>query len=531
MEPQEHQAAALDGHVSVSMENLFLYAFNELEEGVVDLLTHIFASHVLRVLIVILSGQPLARTRNTSLMESKKKDRIVTAGAPMKLLEQSALLACAVPSSFSAAVDKVISTVQGLDSTSLQALATHPLGNPVLQLLLEIELSRPGKSMTGSERSILQGLITEVKRSDEVADHKDFLSELMFDPVGSHLLETIVRYAPGKTFKSIYRETIKDKMGEAAKDEVASFVVIRVLERLSREDLEDAVSRILPHFQALVRRSRTAVIKTIIERYAAREINLDSIANALEDAYGGNSPWARLRSILRWGDEDNLNEAGPNKDATNCIKLDHGRRNKSQNDASRVHGSLLAQAMLVQPGPLSSLVYEGLLDLPTQTTVHIANDPAAARALQASLVLPTSTATFRRKFVVMLSSYVAELAVSPVGSHLVDAMWPGTRGLQHCRERVAQQLCENELKLRNSYTGRAVWKNWKMDLYKQRRLSWLAHSRASERSLDTANKPTQAFTEKQTSIESARRRYNTSQSKTAVRIPTLGQRTPRPLLS
>ncbi|KAI9781025.1 MAG: Nucleolar protein 9 [Peltula sp. TS41687] len=458
----EEQASDVAHQISVSMENLFLHTLNEFEGNLGYLLTDRYASHPLRVLIIVLSGKPLTPVNNASRLKSKGKGMTHSAETANARTEDSERV---VPSSFAAALEKLISSaVEGLDSTSLRALATHPVGNPVLQLLLEIELSGPKRSLAPSENSILQRLL-KIENTSEGGDSTDFLTGLMFDPVGSHLLETIVKYAPGKTFKSIYRTTLKEKIGDAARNEVANFVVTRVLERLGRDDLEAAVNLILPHFPLLVRRSRLAVIKSIIERYAARDLDLGPIAQAIVDAYDGGSPSRRLQKILGLEVQDDAGEA---------------EDSMTHSDSARTHGSLLGQAMLAQPEPLSTLIYEGILDMPGETIIRLASEPAASRLLQASVTSPTSTAAFRRKFTAVLTNHVTQLAVSPVGSHLIDAMWAGTRGLQHHRERIAQELCDGETELRTCHGGRALWRNWKMDLYKQRRPDWLAYSKTSD---------------------------------------------------
>ncbi|MCQ8811880.1 hypothetical protein NQU36_28560, partial [Escherichia coli] len=55
-----------EGEIFVSMENLFLYTLNELEGQKTSLLTDRFASHTLRVLVVILAGRPIEVTSQPS---------------------------------------------------------------------------------------------------------------------------------------------------------------------------------------------------------------------------------------------------------------------------------------------------------------------------------------------------------------------------------------------------------------------------------------------------------------------------------
>lgn len=515
--PLEKQDAAAKGQIFVSMENLFLHTIQEFEGNLGYLVTDRYASHVLRVLLVILSGLPLSRVSHSSLLKSRKKEDITIAGIKKLQSAEDEPSQRVVPSSFTTAVDKMISgMVQGLDPNALRALATHPLGNPVLQLLVELESASPAKEQDKKNASILQGLLLDGQTGKD-ADTAEFVTGILFDPVGSHLLEAIVRYAPGKTFKSIYRRAIRDKMVPAATNEAASFVMIRVLERLGREDLEAAVGRILPQFPLLIERSGMAVIKSIIERYAARDLDLGPLAHAISDAYGGggggSSAAVLLQKMLCW-DRDLPAMADETADAA----LHH--------DPARWHGSTLAQAMLAQPGEMSALIYKGLLETPEETLVRMSNDPAASRVLQASLLLPTSTDAFRRRLVATLSKHVVALALSAVGSHVADSMWAGTRGLQqHYRDRIAHELSTREPELRASSGGRAVWRNWHMDLYQRRRREWLAQCKTDHKKLDRNNEDD--VVTRISGIERARQRYlaKTASAAPPVKLRRSGQRT------
>jgi nucleolar protein 9 len=258
------------------MENLFLFTLNELEGNLGYLMTDRFASHVLRVLLTVFSGQSLTTAETNSVLRSKKKEKISVAGLEPQMGELK-LEKRQVPEVFQTAIDKIIrETVSGLDTTYLRSLATHPTGNPVLQLLLELELSKPGKGRE-NENSILKKLLPDDPPA-EGTESASFVNGLLYDPVGSRLLEAILKHAPGKTFKMLYRSLLKERLGSLARNETAGYVVIRALERLSKQDLEEAVQLILPQIGGLVERSRTVVIKALIERCAARGVDTAEIA-------------------------------------------------------------------------------------------------------------------------------------------------------------------------------------------------------------------------------------------------------------
>lgn len=453
--PEPPTPSADPDHVFVSMENLFLYTLNELEGHVGFLMTDRFASHVLRVLLVIFSGAPLERQAK-SVTQSKRKEKISISGLDKG--QEWILDKRTVPDSFLGALEKVIQdSVSGFEPHYLRSLSTHPLGNPTLQLLLKLELSHFGKSRAKDEKSIIHRLLPD----DPIAEGTEsasFINGLVYDPIGSRLLETIIENGPGKLFKTIYGEFFKERMGSLARNEIAGYVAGKILERLGKDDLEDAMRQIVDQIPNLVERNRTAIIRTLIERCVARQVDTSPIKAQLEIAYGGSNGFEVTR-ILKLSEED----AKPNA--------------KQEHSPEKVHGSLLAQTMMSVDGPLGNLVFDSLAKLSPELSVQLARDPTASRTLQAALTSQNASVIFRRKMIQQFYGKVGELALDPAASRVIDAVWDGTHGLAFIRERVAEELAENENSLRESYVGRAVWRNWRMDLYKRKRNDWVKQSR------------------------------------------------------
>jgi len=463
--PMEDQTPSDLNEVVVSTENLFLYAINEFEGYLGYLMTDKFASHALRVLLVVLAGLPLARSNTRSLLQSKKKEKVGVAGAEKS--NESSLEKRTVPEAFTNALEKVINdSVSGLDTTYLRALALHPTGNPTLQLLLQLELSQFGKQRAKNENSIIHKLLPD-DPIVEGTESASFINGLVYSPIGSRLLETVIEFAPGKMFKTLYREFFKERMGSLARNEIAGYVAAKILERLSKEDLEEATLLIVEQMPGLVERNRTAIIKTLIERCAIRGVDTAPIAAQLELGYGGTNGF-EISRLLKLGEASS----------------DEGKKSLSdtkahQSNPDKAHGSLLAQAMLTVPGPLSNLIFESFARLGTPLSLNVAKDPTASRALQAALTSPNASIIFRRKMIQQFYGHTAEMALDPSASHVIDSIWDGTHGLAFIRERIAEELTETEASLRESFVGRAVWRNWKMDLYKRRRGDWVKQSRTN----------------------------------------------------
>jgi nucleolar protein 9 len=449
-----------------TMEHLFLQVVDELKPNLGYLLTERFASHVVRVLLLVLSGEPLTDAKSSALLSSRRKEKVQTALE----LHQSAMSGERdVPKSFVAAVaDTIAAATSTLETTYLRALATHPTGNPMLQLLLRIELKRMRhKGSVTYEHSVLGKLLPDESLEDGTESAK-FLQGIVYDQTGSRLAETIIEYAPGKLFKRICKNVLQDRMGAMAKNDIASYVVVKAMERMSKEALEHVMTVILPEVPALVARNRVNVIRTMVDRGRIRQADMKLLATSLEQAYGDDVS-ARLPKMLRL---DAAPEAGRKDESTKTRKPMKER----MTHVVDLHGSLLVQTMLQAPATCA-IIYESLLALPRELLILLAKDSTASRIIQLAIACDTSTAAFRRQFIPAFVGHMSELATDSAGSHLADALWDGTNGSHFLKERIAKELQENEAVLRESRYGRSVWKNWSMDLYQRRFLDWQAQAK------------------------------------------------------
>lgn len=463
--PTKHEADESEQAESM-IQYLFLQALEELEDALGFLMTDKFASHPLRVLLLVLAGEPIPRSSTKGPLQSRKKKNIGISKA--KNGTDYVLEKRTVPQSFSTAL-RVFFTkcTANLNTDTLRLFAMHQVGNPMLQLLLQLELGHFGKQRAKDETSIIHKLLPD----DPIAEGTDsaqFINGLVYDVVGSRLVETIVEHSPGRMFKQLYREYFKNRLVNLSKNEIASYVLIKVISRLSKEDLTDVVAILVPEMPTLVKRNRLALIRVLIERCSIRGVNTDDIAYELELAYGyeDGHPGLNIARLLKLGDA-----------------VTASQEVKSPNDLShngeKLHGSLLAQTMIMSPGRISELVFNSLTNLGTPLSLSAAKDSSASYTLSTALTSPTASIIFRRKIIQQFYGHVGEMALDPSASRVIDAIWDGTQGLAFMRERMAEELVENEASLRQSKSGRAVWHNWRMDKYKRNRREWIVESRES----------------------------------------------------
>ncbi|KAK5107210.1 hypothetical protein LTR62_001617 [Meristemomyces frigidus] len=468
--------------IYVSMENLFLHTLAELEGSVGFLMTDQYGSHALRVLLLVLSGDALDSQATTQILQSKRKEDVRVQG---KEQTEDGSKTRSVPKSFGDALEKLLAdSVAGLDTDKLRGLSTHPNGNPTLQLLLKLELTHFGKQRAKDETSIIRTLLPDDPITAE-SGSAAYINGLIYDPVGSHLVEQIVQHTPGKMFKSLNKEYFKERLAALARNEIAGYVACRVLERMSKDDLYEAHEALIPAIPSLLERNRTLALRTLIERCAVREIDTQAIAAELDRLLSDGNGFDVKKLLKLEGAAITNGTNGTTNGNRNGTPHDSVQSNASEDAAyfsrpsqpAKVHFNLLAQAMLRVPGPLSSLILDSIIDLQPSQLQQMVKDPIICRTIQAIILSKNGSIIQKRKLVQHFYGNIGHMAVDKSASHVVDCIWDGTHGLAFIRERIAEELAENEGEIRESQHGRAVWKNWKMDLYKRRRGDWIKQSK------------------------------------------------------
>ncbi|KAL2163428.1 hypothetical protein VTH06DRAFT_5485 [Thermothelomyces fergusii] len=496
----EPMAPEIAEAVKTSMEDLFMLTLDELEEHLSFLLSDRYGSHALRVLLVVLSGRPLAQAGTKSLLQGKSKESVTVEGASAVTSALNTQTR-AVPPSFTMAIEKIIrDSTASMDSTALRVLAKHPTGNPTLQLLLDLELSlsksKKSKKEDGDKTaegaddavSLLERLVPGAPASfgDEKSQACEFVNSMLYDPIGSRLLETLIAHCPGKVFKGLQANLFAPRIQSLLRNDIASYPAIKVLGRMNKEDLVSAVQKALPEIPSFVEKGRFNVIKTLFERCNVRgaTAELGSLLQALTAACGGN--WKHIVPKLCLLSEPK--EEGPeSKD-----KKFQTPEAKSKN-ALVSHGSQVATALLDIPGQPSKAIQNSLLALSPDQLLRLATtSPSTASILTKALAAPAQIPHFHKLLVAALLPNIFALATSQHGNGIVTAIvsTPSKGGGAsaegavvvpfHLKENIMAQLERQERALRETWLGRNVWRAWRGDLWAHRRHDWVRWARETD---------------------------------------------------
>ncbi|KAI8631500.1 pumilio-family RNA binding repeat domain-containing protein [Xylariaceae sp. FL1651] len=454
-----------------SMEELFLLTLDELEGRLSFLLTDRFASHTLRVLLLILSGRPLDQSQTKSLIHSKKKEKISAPWTFSGETDTNNQLR-AVPNSFNLAAKKVIAdSVAGMSPTELRVLATHPTGNPVLQLLLELDITlNPKAGDESGNMTLLWHLLPGAPASltDPTTPASDFVNSMLYDTIGSRLLETLIVHCPGKIFKALYKHVFGPRMHSLLRNDIASYPAIRVLNRLSKEDLITVVKQTLPELGKLVGLSRYNALRALFERCQARQASDEVVAltkRLIEEC--GNDPKALIPRLC----------LPPSPKSNTETQHEPLAKNRS---ALVSHGAHLATAMLAIPGAPRKAIQGSLSALSDKQILELATSSApTSHVLVDALSTPSQNKIFHKALVAALRPHVMELVSSHGNKVLCAIITLPSRsdGISlpfHIKESIMRELEQHEQELRESFEGRRVWRSWKGDLWRNRRVDWIA---------------------------------------------------------
>ncbi|KAG5985357.1 hypothetical protein E4U55_004581 [Claviceps digitariae] len=506
-----------------SMEELFLATLDELEGSLSFLLTDRFASHTLRVLLLVLSGRPLDDASVKTLMKSKKKENISVAGSAAADEQNKGTRA--VPASFAMAVTKIIAdATSGLDDTGLRVLAKHPIGNPTLQLLLELDmtLNKADKkdtnttaaataataaeeeeeqqqqqqlTSTGAE-SLLQQLLPGAPKSlsDPSSSASEFINGMIYDQIGSRLIETLVQHCPGKVFKQLNQNFFLPRIDGYVRNDISCYPAIKVLNRLGKDHLIAAADKIAPTVPQLVSKARFNVLRTLFERCSARGAHEQTrkLMKGLKEGCGKKP--ADLVMTLCSLPEQQQQQQPQEKEEGEEGKTDEkdGESNEakkkkktpkpllpSRNEyAIQSHGANLLTTILSISGPHKA-VHESLLALPPSHLVLLATTSLpTVTLLTTALTTPSTNAVFQKSLVSLLTPHLGELSTTQFGHNLLTTLAEmPTRGKDlsipfHIKESMMRTLAARESDLRATWMGRNVWRAWRGDTWKARNMDW-----------------------------------------------------------
>lgn len=464
-----------------TMENMFLFMLNELKPHLKTMVNHQYASHALRLLILILSSKTLPNTTKTNSTLRSKRSKIARKMIDIKDSEDFDKL-YQTPESFKLELREIVGVLYadfsaGAKSrsdisptliTKFREYCVDKVASPVIQLIIQVE------GIFDRDRSFWRLVFNTSEEKD--SKEESFVEYLLSDPVGSHFLQNVIGYARTKYVERLYHLYMQDRILKLAKrDSTAAYVVQALLKTLKKKEVKEILDAIVPELTILLNSNidfGTSIINASVaeDNYLREEVITQLIA----------------KYYPRESSSKNILES--------CLLLSSSTLGNTRDDwptAEERRRSIFLEKLIDYDDKFLIVTIESMLALPQERLLQMCYHGVFSHVVE-QVLQPKRVDTIKRKLLLnVLCKDVINMSCNAYGSHIMDKLWNFSAKLTLYKERIAGTMAEESEKVKNSTYGRQVWKNWSMELYVRKRWDWKRIVKEQELEIFPDSKPLQ----------------------------------------
>lgn len=479
--PTFDQTGVNDSQAHASMENLFLFMLNELKGHLKVMIKQQYASHVVRLLMLILSSKKLPKTTMNNSALRSKKSKIARKMIDIKDNEDYDKL-YQTPESFKKELREMMgalykdfsgnaqsrSDISPTKVTQFREYCVDKVASPVIQLMIQVE------GIFDRDRSFWRLAFSTSEEKD--AKEESFVEYLLSDPVGSHFLESVIAHARSKYVQRLYALYMRDRIVKLAKrDSTAAFVIRALLKTLKDKEVKEILDAIIPELSMLLNSNMdfgTSIIDSSIRQnnYLREQV----IEQLLEKYYPKTSG---SKNILE-----------------SCLNLSSSTLGNTRDDwptAEERRRSLFLEKIIDYDDKFLDAAIQSMLALDESRLLQMCYHGVFSHVVE-HVLQPKRVDTIKRKLLLnVLSKDAVGLACNAYGSHIMDQLWVFTAKLTLYKERIGAALVQESEKVKNSVYGRQVWKNWKLELFVRKKWDWKRIVKEQELEVFPDSKPLQ----------------------------------------
>ncbi|OBA17982.1 ARM repeat-containing protein [Metschnikowia bicuspidata var. bicuspidata NRRL YB-4993] len=470
LEAESGDAAEDKQVTSVPMEAMYIKMLALFAPYWSTMIVHQYASHVMRIILLVTSAKELPSTTMAHSVLRSKKSKIARKMIEIKDNEDFNR-AYEVPASFKDELKRIIGAVTSpLDTKAARELAIHKIASPVLQLILRVE------GIFDRDRPVWH-LLFRLEKDDKDAAEEAFVEYLLSDSVGSHFLEAIIKNdgARMKYIERLYKLYMKARVLKLAKRATTGVYIIQALMlKLKPGEVEYILDEIIPDISGLVSISENQNIdlgKSVIEASMSRfNYRRDDLVQQLFKKFAPNySP-----------DE-------PSDDTTteffeNVLQLTGSTLGNTRDDwptAEERRRALFIEKLMEYDYGFVVCAWLNFMALSPEKFMQMCFHGVFSHVVEHALVVkpasegePKDIMIMRKKFLNIFMGHIFELSCNSYGSHIVDKLWNFTVLLPMYKDRIGSELMANLHRVKDSTYGRLVWKNWSMELFVRKKYDW-----------------------------------------------------------
>ncbi|KAJ1888269.1 Nucleolar protein 9 [Kickxella alabastrina] len=467
-------SAEVDESSSNQAVRTVLPTFEELVLGLAEtlstrwsyLMSNEYASHILRVLLLVMAGKPIEDQSNPqSAIKSKRSTKYMEDKSNASMSQRSLTVSREVPTSFGPALERLLNTVgDAMGDVVARNFTNNAVGSPVLQLMVELQAGftkteYPGSILDKTLMNLASAGTTENPRRDS------FIKVMLSDVVGSHFLQVIAKIASPQLLQAIYDRYMRGSLKTLSFHPISNFVVQSVFANAKNErQLKAMISEVAPIFSDLLFKNRAGVVRALIDSCVRLECGYIDLINALYNGLGVKSPEERMELI-------------------NLLAFLIPYRNFVSADYSqlpfKVQGSLIIQSILQFPGDAQTPIMDSFFSQDIDRVISWCKDPSGSRIIEAIFKSPNVPFKSKQRVMERFSGRYTDLAMNKYSSHTVDACWEIAD--VEFKETVILEMVKNANLLQDNHFGRIVLRNCAFEQYKRRAEEWRERERGLER--------------------------------------------------
>lgn len=479
----EHDDDESDFVASTTMESLFLKMLELFSPYWLSMMSHQYASHCMRMIILIISGKELPSSTLAHSVLRSKKSKIARKMIDIKDNDDFNR-AFQVPPSFKDELKSVHTTIcAGLDTKSARELVIHKIASPVLQLMIRVE------GIIDRERTLWH-MVFLLEKDDKEAKEEAFVEYLLSDNVGSHFLEAIVKNegVRMKYIERLYKLYMKDRILKlAGRATTGVYIIQALLLKLKANEVEFILDVIIPQLSSLISISEN------------QNIDLGkSIIQASKSRFNYRGDELKQQLFLKFA--PNYNPEDPSHTSTeffeNVLQLTGSTLGNTRDDwptAEERRRAIFIETLMEYDYSFVICSWLNFIALPSEKFMQMCFHGVFSHVVDHALVVKVSPEVetmdeliLRKKFLNIFSTHIFELACNSYGSHIVDKLWNFTILLPMYKDRIASELMAKSHQVKESNYGRLVWKNWAMELFSRKKYDWKQMVKEQEREFHAA---------------------------------------------
>ncbi|GAA5952241.1 hypothetical protein JCM21900_000464 [Sporobolomyces salmonicolor] len=493
-------SASTDAAELPTMTSLLLSLVIELLPTLSTLIYDPFASHCIRILLLVFSGVPCSSSSSSSSSSrgerSKKsaqfrknqgslgKNWLADDFADDKGKGKSPARLATPPEfaqalkDFHAALDQLDTDAEAAQGASnvpgegVRRAAIHEVAGPVMRILIELEASSSsgGWKSGGWADRVLCGLVGEVQDSTASSEkatelREEYLAGLLRHPASSPTFETVLSLAPHPVFSALWTSFFAGKMHRLAGNAVANYVVAVGIGRVDEAQMEELVKEVKG--VASERRGewidnyRTGVLRSMLERATRLERCEKEMSEIMLDTFG-----------LATGEDRKL--------VIPCVltlnRLQHWKKLAAgATPEPSTQGSVLLQTWLKLHAPHQQPVFDSIAALSLDSLLALTRSTISSHVLDALLTSPTTPPRALRTFLLSLIGHYPTLAADRIGSRVAERCF-ATADV-YLKDKIAASLAEDPrtmMDLQKSAYGHFFARKVDLPLWMRRRDDWKA---------------------------------------------------------